>query len=1061
MEAVASLSPAEAGSAWILVPTNLLGLHLKRLVASQTSGLFGTRFFTLKDAARELACRRLASKSLSPVPGGAQELVVRRIMRDRPDDAYFGSLMEFSNAPAALVSAISSLKNALWTPESLQEAASRLRSDHLDAAEKLDEVSLIWRGLAEWQKEQGFYDDEDMLQTATDPGRIASEVLPGGILIYGFYDFTPLQQSVLRTLADLATVWKAFFLWDETDGEPAPGYEYAAPTAQLLQDITDSERVVCLEHTGPGTDLERLRRTIFADDPAAGEQGGGRMRQTELRDGSVRIVSCPGEFPQAVEVTRQILSAFEGDRSLDSTDLGVLLRNSGDAVEDLREALNRAELEPYLREGLPLKNTICGRILLSLLDLVTGEAGRNDLIQFLTLANVDWPEGLSPTALDRLSRKAGITGEPESWVGSLRGHTEALNREAEHAETESDAIAARDEAQLAGVAAACLEEFVKQLSALTRVTNWPELSGNLGGLLEVYAPEDVEGTAEVLDQVESLAQMQATGCPATVEVAAWLLGRRLRQSSLRTGKFQGGGITVSSLMGSRGATHEIVLVPGLTEKQFPAGLAHDPILNEPDKAALNECAPSLHAGELATQARRPLEERYLFRIALGSARRGVVLCYPRLEEHSGRPRIPSRFLVKSCEALTGRSLTGEKLEDGLAGSLVKRVGSDEAPTDAGATGPAINLRELDLWAFQHARSRSEGANYAERISEFFGRAMRIKQIRWGSNEFGPLDGKIGNPRLLEYLEERSEKAFRRMSPSRFETYARCPFRYFLQYVLEVREIEEPAEEFTISALDRGRIIHTLLHRVYSECLTDRRFAELNDVDRERIIAYADEIIDEVGETFPNRMPAAWAAERTGILEMLSALLEAEQEIAPTAAPHLFEQDFGRSGREPVTRTLEDGTRLEFTGRIDRVDAMGADGFRIVDYKTGSSRGYDEDSFAGGRQLQLPIYLLAGRQIMDREDGQSCYIFVPEGKEVREFTLEGLESRREDFHRALSLIVQGIQGGDFFLMPGEDSNRFCTSYCECATACGVARSKLSEIKAADPALKPLQELREIE
>ena len=1061
VDSVEQLSPADTASTWVLVPTNLLALHLKRTAAEISSGIVGMRFLTLKDAARELASRRLASKSLSPVPRGAQELVVRRIMQERPDDAYFGSLMEFSNTPAALVSAISSLKNALWTPDALEEAASRLRSESTDTAEKLSEVALIWRRLDEWQTEQGYYDAENLLLTATDPGLVTKDLLPDRIAVYGFYDFTPLQKSLLRMLADVSHVWRCFLLWGEVDGEPAPGYEYAAPTVDFLRELSCTEGVCCLGQKGTATDLERVREDVFAEIPAGSEGTNGGVRQTELRDGSVKIVSCPGEFPQAVELIRQVLGAFASDSTRDSTDIGVLLRNTEGTTETLREAFNRADLEPYLREGLPLKHATAGRILLSLLDLAGGEAGRADLIQFLSLARIDWPKELSPTALDRLSRNAGITGEPGAWVGSLREHAEALEREAEHAESTPDEESAHEEARVARKAAGFLEGFAGQLSSLCNTADWDDLAGELETLLEEYAPEKEEGTAEVVEQVKELKSLAATGCPASVPVADWLLGRGLQQTSFRTGNFQDGGITVSSLMGSRGVTHDMVLVPGLSEKQFPAGISHDPILNEPDKSALNKCAPDFNAGGLATQARRSQEERYLFRIALGSARRGVVLCYPRMEEHSGRPKIPSRFLVKTCEALLGRSLTGEALEEGLAGSLVKRVRPDETTDSAGGSGPAVNLREFDLRTFQGASSRGAGVAYAKQISEFFARAMRIKTIRWGTDEFGPFDGHIDDQALLEYLQNRSEKAFRRMSPSQFESYAQCPFRYFLRYVLGVEEIEEPAEEFTISPLERGRTIHSLLHRVFRECLKDRELGKLDESTRRQALDYAGEIIDDVGETFPNRMPAAWAAERAGILDMLSSLLEAESDLPPGAAPHMFEADFGRGEREPVSRTLDDGTYLEFTGRIDRVDLLGEDSIQIVDYKTGSSRRYRKNSFAGGQQLQLPIYLLAGRSLTQRDAGQACYLFVPESKKVQEFTLEELENRSEDFRRALSLIVQGIRGGKFFMMPDEDSSRFCSNHCEYSTACGVARSKLAEIKSGDPALESLRELREIE
>ncbi|HIF12448.1 MAG TPA: hypothetical protein EYQ82_05460, partial [Dehalococcoidia bacterium] len=50
------------------------------------------------------------------------------------------------------------------------------------------------------------------------------------------------------------------------------------------------------------------------------------------------------------------------------------------------------------------------------------------------------------------------------------------------------------------------------------------------------------------------------------------------------------------------------------------------------------------------------------------------------------------------------------------------------------------------------------------------------------------------------------------SSTRFETWANCPFRYFLTYEIGVEPTEAPEAAETLSALDRGIIIHDILDR---------------------------------------------------------------------------------------------------------------------------------------------------------------------------------------------------------------------------------------------------------
>ena len=42
-----------------------------------------------------------------------------------------------------------------------------------------------------------------------------------------------------------------------------------------------------------------------------------------------------------------------------------------------------------------------------------------------------------------------------------------------------------------------------------------------------------------------------------------------------------------------------------------------------------------------------------------------------------------------------------------------------------------------------------------------------------------------------------------VSPSRLESWAACPHAYFVRYLLGVRPVDEPDDEISITALDRG------------------------------------------------------------------------------------------------------------------------------------------------------------------------------------------------------------------------------------------------------------------
>ena len=59
-----------------------------------------------------------------------------------------------------------------------------------------------------------------------------------------------------------------------------------------------------------------------------------------------------------------------------------------------------------------------------------------------------------------------------------------------------------------------------------------------------------------------------------------------------------------------------------------------------------------------------------------------------------------------------------------------------------------------------------------------------------------------------------------VSATSLESWAVCPFRYFLSHVLRLSALETPEETTTISALDRGSLVHEILERFIQEASND-------------------------------------------------------------------------------------------------------------------------------------------------------------------------------------------------------------------------------------------------
>lgn len=138
--------------------------------------------------------------------------------------------------------------------------------------------------------------------------------------------------------------------------------------------------------------------------------------------------------------------------------------------------------------------------------------------------------------------------------------------------------------------------------------------------------------------------------------------------------------------------------------------------------------------------------------------------------------------------------------------------------------------------------------------------------------------------------------------------------------------------------------------------------------------------------------------------------------------------------------------------------MSPDGARglVVDYKTGRpKKGLLDDSLAGGRSLQLAVYVLAARQLLPEvRRWTAVYEHVSTQRQgpVRRTWDEGEGScHLGQLVEAAEHIARGVEHGLFLQEPSS-----CRG-CDFRTACPVV-DQIAPRKAADPRRAPYDALR---
>lgn len=182
------------------------------------------------------------------------------------------------------------------------------------------------------------------------------------------------------------------------------------------------------------------------------------------------------------------------------------------------------------------------------------------------------------------------------------------------------------------------------------------------------------------------------------------------------------------------------------------------------------------------------------------------------------------------------------------------------------------------------------------------------------------------------------------SQSRLESFVGCPFGYFLDYGLRVKE----TEPVTFAANYIGDFVHYGMEKLLGSVKDAQQWDQARiDAFMEQVAAqyYAEKLHDMTSARFDHLFDRI---KRTMILAGRSAVDELKHSrFRPLAQEYHFEK------RIP----LADGMCAKINGFVDRVDGAEIGGkkwIKIIDYKTGD-KAVDLARIYNGYQLQLPLY----------------------------------------------------------------------------------------------------------
>jgi ATP-dependent helicase/nuclease subunit B len=561
--------------------------------------------------------------------------------------------------------------------------------------------------------------------------------------------------------------------------------------------------------------------------------------------------------------------------------------------------------------------------------------------------------------------------------------------------------------------------------------------------------------------IEDMGQWVSEDGQASVDAWEWLaklpdearvLGSGPRPGCLHVAHAFSGGHT--------GRPHAFIV--GLDDSRFPGAGMQDPLLLDIERAKLS--------GELPTAASR-LDDKVRDFIRLLARLRGhVTLSYCAQGVSEDREMFPSGVILSAF-----RLVSGQRTADH---SDLQRWLTKQGPAASFAPAYAIesvSAAEWWLWRLCGAETAQDPEQVVLAQHPHLARGLHGANRR-RSSEFTEYDGRVEaagadlDPTQMDH---------RVLSPNRLQKIGKCSLMYFFEYGLGIAPPQDIGVDRNVwlDPQASGLLLHEVFERFMRELLTEKRSPD-HKRDEPRIRELLAERIGHYLDLHPSPSEGVFQRQQAELEQAVLTFLREEEHYCRSehSRPAYLEASLGMESEEHSTPLdtldaipvpLDGGRHVRLRGRIDRIDLVG-DGavktFRIWDYKTGSTYGYDRaNAFQQGRVLQPFLYVTMVahrvREVVDPGAEVSHFGFFFPGRKARGERIEWSQQDLADGPRILARLVQIVTNGAFLATNDAKDCKFCGYLGICGDTERVTSASAMKLEIVEnQLLAPMRDLR---
>ena len=896
------------------------------------------------------------------------------------------------------------------------------------------------------------------------------------LIIEDIYDFTPAQFDLIIAMAHRVEHTTVIIPYDHDRHDI---FSYVERTIKKFEGLWELTADITLDFK-PQRDASGGAVQKVLDQYL--KSGDHRAEGVPSLGNEVVLTEAAGMYREAEAIGKEIRKLL--DAGVKPHTIGVLFRDTSLYSEMIEDVFRRFRIPLYFRRGKPLLSNNLVKTILSVFAALDTNFERDTFLKILRSNYVDCTGEKNPLAGEKMEwylLKAGIIDDRDNaWEDKLTRLTETMKGSVSACGDGGAASEGREEWILVTQLKDRVLHIKREIEVFRKKSTIGDFSAALKRLLHtmgiprnIMCSQDEDSVKrdsasltaieEILDALTATTRQLALADQTfTYHYFRTLLLKFMEERFILAGRESAQGIKVLNLYESRGLTFDYLFFGGGAENPSPREAWEDPFFNDKEKAHVNHM---MGRKMFLLRDETGEEEPLLFYLGLSCARKRLYLSYSQIDAR-GCTALPSFYLSEVIRLLGGHDHASVKTDPGLIVPPFTECYEEEE---------IENRLALTIWSPFAGEPGETGSSAGEEkalTAALFNQVMEQDRLRRAfkkifycaevekTRELFFLEedvarrkqrasvwtGMLKGPSLLKELQTFFEQGAGRVwSPTYFERYAGCPFRFFLERVLNVYPLKIPAED--VERADEGSLIHTVLERFFTLQKRDNLLPlRGTEEEKDRLRRVADEVYRQWEEQGTTGNKDLWEIRKRKAATLWDRFIEEESRYQHEALlPTYFEFLIGNS---PDNETAESMPALVFHGfdhheivvggKIDRIDC-GADTVRIIDYKDSRSDRYYQDLLTeeklGAAHFQIPVYVAAakefmsGRQTIKVMEG-TFYLFRsavrtkpavfksedPFFEKDLKKRMELREQGRENLFDRLAVIVGAVKSGDYSISP---------------------------------------------